>query len=165
MVRDEKLSDSVIGKRYGHSYEWGRRVRNAYGIPAEPKPPHRTVKHGRYIGRGNWTIANKGETRCRNCGAQPHGRGPLGALHLHHVIPRSMCKAIATDLRNGIPLCHRCHSGWHERTVVISRSVFTVEEWSFLCAAPVIGQNVVAWLEDNYPAVDVAKIVREFVRS
>ena len=152
MVIDQNLSDSVIGAKYGKSYEWTRRVRNAYEIKAVPKPAHREIKHGRYIGRGNFNVAQKGEDQCRNCGAQPTGQGPLGALHLHHVIPRSMCKATQTDLRNGIPLCRQCHIGWHERILTIPRTVFTQEEWEFLITAPVFGQNVKAWLEDNYPA-------------
>ncbi len=151
MVFEEKLSDAEIGRRFGHSYEWSRRVRNAYGIPALPKAPHRTVKHGRYIGEGNWTVAKKGDDRCRCCGAQPNGQGPMGALHLHHVIPRSMCKATSTDLRNGIALCFDCHQGWHERRIVIYRDVFTVEEWTFLIGVQLLGQEIVPWLDANYP--------------
>ncbi len=81
----------------------------------------------------------------------PASRSGLDGLHLHHVIPRSMCKATQTDLRNGIPLCRQCHAGWHERTLTVPRSVFTAEEWEFLIAAPVLGQNVKVWLERNYP--------------
>jgi hypothetical protein len=147
MVLDEKLSDAQIGERYGHSYEWSRRVRNAYGIPALPKPPHRAVKHGRYVGSHKWNVAAKGERRCRNCGKRPEARG----LHLHHVIPRSMCRATKTDLRNGIPLCSDCHGGWHDRRLVIYRDVFTQDEWAFLCAVQLTGQEVVPWLDVHYP--------------
>lgn len=151
LVMVEKLSDAAIGERYGHSYEWARRVRNAYGIPALPKPPHREVKHGRYIGRSAFTVKRKGESACRVCGATPNGEGPFGRLNLHHAIPRSMCRATQADLLNGIPLCFECHQGWHDRRLVIYRDVFTAEEWAFLVAVELTGQEVVPWLERHYP--------------
>ena len=151
MVFTENLSDAKIGKRYGHSYEWARRVRGAYGIPAVPKPAHREIKHGRYIGSHMFTVTAKGEDRCRACGKQPTGGGLFGSLHLHHVIPKSMCRATRWELRNGIPLCYECHGGWHDRRVVLYRDVFTEEEWSFLVTVDLLGQNVEAWLEDHYP--------------
>jgi hypothetical protein len=151
MVFDEKLSDAEIGRRFGHSYEWARRVRNAYRIPALPKPPHREVKHGRYSGLHGWSVSAKGEDVCRACGRGPSGAGVTGRLHLHHVIPRSMCKATRADLRNGIPLCWDCHQGWHDRRVVIYRDVFTPDEWAFLTAVQLTGQEIGPWLDAQYP--------------
>lgn len=156
MVFDEKLSDSQIGERFGHSYEWSRRVRNAYGIPALPKPPHREVKHGRYSGLRGWSVKEKGEQRCRVCGKESAGR----PLHLHHVIPRSMCRAAKADLRNGIPLCFDCHQGWHDRRVVIYRDHLTLQEWEFVAGTQLLGQNVGAWLETHYP--DRGRPFREY---
>ena len=149
MVYGEKLSDSQIGARYSHSYEWARRVRNAYGLKALPKPAHREIKHGRYVGAEKWTVRNKGEDRCRACGKQP-GSGVFG-LHLHHVIPRSMWRDGKQDLRNGIPLCFDCHQGWHDRRITIYRDVFTAEEWSFLSSVQLLGQRIGPWLDANYP--------------
>jgi hypothetical protein len=150
-VYDEKLSDAQIGAQFGHSYEWARLVRNHYGLKALPKPPHREIKHGRYIGEGRWNVGAKGEAVCRACGATARGAGPLGQLHLHHAIPRSMCRATKTDLRNGLPLCWACHSGWHERRVVVYRDAFTAVEWAFLQGVELLGQQVGPWLDANYP--------------
>lgn len=152
LVYVEKLSDSKIGAIYGHSYEWARRVRNVYGFKALPKPPHREVKHGRYIGADKWGVTQKGEDRCRACGARGGGDTLFGRLHLHHAIPRSMCRATKTDLRNGIPLCSACHRGWHDRRVTIFRDVFTVAEWEFLSSVQLTGQLVGPWLDANYPS-------------
>lgn len=151
MVYAEHLADSAIGGRYGHSYEWARRIRNHYRIPAQARPPHREIKHGRYIGLTGFSVKAKGEAACRACGATPTGTGPMGALHLHHAIPRSMCKATKTDLRNGIPLCRACHAGWHDRQVTIYRDAFTVAEWAFLLTVDLLGQEVGPWLDRHYP--------------
>jgi 5-methylcytosine-specific restriction endonuclease McrA len=86
----------------------------------------------------------KGEDRCRNC-----GRG--GPLHLHHAVPRSMSHAARTELLNGLPLCPRCHSGWHQRVVTIYRDVFTEAEWQFISAVELFGQRIGAWIDDRYP--------------
>lgn len=91
------------------------------------------------------TLAGKGETACRNCGATGH-------LNLHHAIPRSMWKAGILQPLNGIPLCVACHTGWHLRHVTIRRTVFTPAEWACLLGACLVGQNIVAWLDDRYPA-------------
>lgn len=73
-------------------------------------------------------------------------------MQLHHAIPRSKWRAGRADLRNGIPLCFTCHTGWHHRKVVIYRDVFTPEEWAFMSSARLTGQRVEAWLDDRYPA-------------
>jgi hypothetical protein len=94
-------------------------------------------------------VRQKGENRCRNCGKE--GSGGIFGLHLHHAIPRSMCRAINLDLRNGIPLCFDCHQGWHDRRVIIYRDVFTEEEWRFLTTVDLSGQVVGPWLDSHYP--------------
>ena len=90
------------------------------------------------------SLVAKGETCCRNCG-YPHN------LNLHHVIPRSKWKGGIQEPLNCIALCTSCHLGWHHERVIVPRSVFTEEEWEFLCAAPLLGQNVQPWLERRYP--------------
>jgi hypothetical protein len=95
-----------------------------------------------------FNVRLKGETCCRNCGAEATAVLPL---HLHHAVPRSMCKAGRRDLRNGITLCHACHMGWHYRTKTIYRDLFTEAEWSFISSLELLGQNITAWLEDRYP--------------
>lgn len=148
-VLKERLSDAKIGELYGHSYEWARRVRNHYGIRAVPKPPHREIKHGRYIGHGAFYQKAQKEMRCRNCGKVPRGTGPLGSIHAHHAIPRSKLKL--DDPRNCLPLCFECHQGWHERTVTIYRYAFTHEEWAFLRDVKLIGERTDWWLDVHYP--------------
>lgn len=96
------------------------------------------------VRRRHVSIKIKGERRCRVCGTE-------GLLHLHHVIPRSMFKAGITEILNCIPLCPRCHAGWHHRSVTIHRSVFTAEEWAYLSSVELLGQRVAAWLDDRYP--------------
>ncbi len=151
MVNVEKLSDAQIGRIYGHSYEWARQVRAAYDIPAVPKPPTRTVTHGRFIGAQGWSVAKKGEDCCRVC-RRPAAPGRLGALHLHHLVPRSMHKASRLDLRNGIALCSACHQGWHDRSLTIYRDVLTTAEWDYVSGITLLGQNIQTWLDRNYPA-------------
>lgn len=87
----------------------------------------------------------KGETCCRNCGDSP------GLLHLHHIVPRSMCKAGRRDMRNGVTLCPRCHRAWHHREITIYRDIFTDEEWTFVSSLQLLGQDIGAWLDDRYP--------------
>lgn len=96
------------------------------------------------IRRRHFSIGLKGESCCRVCGA-------VGLLHLHHVIPRSMFRGGIKELRNGIPLCPRCHHGWHHRKVTVHRDVFTPEEWAYLTSVQLLGQDVGAWLDDRYP--------------
>lgn len=86
----------------------------------------------------------KGEPTCRHCGSADN-------LHLHHVIPRSMWRAGIKNILNCIPLCARCHVGWHRRYVTIHRDVLTSEEWECVSSAQLVGQNVAAWLDDRYP--------------
>lgn len=92
-----------------------------------------------------FNVKLKGEERCRNCGSSE-------SLHLHHIVPRSMCKAARRDLRNGVPLCAACHARWHARSVTIYRNILTDEEWSYVSSLELLGQNIAAWLDDRYPA-------------
>jgi hypothetical protein len=91
-----------------------------------------------------FNLTLKGEACCRNCGASER-------LHLHHAVPRSMCRAARCDLRNGIALCAGCHHGWHHRLTTIYRDLFTEEEWAFISSLELLGQNIAAWLDDRYP--------------
>jgi hypothetical protein len=91
-----------------------------------------------------FSLALKGEKRCRNC------RWP--AHHLHHAIPRSMSRSARTELLNGLPLCATCHQGWHFRNVVIYRDVFRPEEWAYLLSVEDTGRNIESWLDRRYPA-------------
>lgn len=92
-----------------------------------------------------FNVRLKGEKRCRNCGHSD------GVLHLHHIVPRSMCKAGVRDMRNGVTLCLWCHSGWHQRRVTIHREILTAEEWAFVSSLELLGQSITAWLDDRYP--------------
>ncbi len=108
-----------------------------------PKPKDRSPGYsaGRFARQFN--LKKKGEETCRNCGGW--------ATDLHHAIPRSVCRATRADLRNGLPLCRRCHQGWHHRKVVLHRNLFTEEEWAYLSSVELTGQRIEAWLEDHYP--------------
>ena len=105
-------------------------------------------RHGRRVGVAEiykaFNLRLKGATCCRTCGrTEP--------LNLHHALPRSLYRAGRTELLNGIPLCIRCHNGWHRKTTTIFRDVFTAEEWAYLSSAELTGQRVEAWLDDHYP--------------
>lgn len=102
-----------------------------------------------------FNVRLKGETYCRNCGAEAT---PVLSLHLHHAVPRSMCKAGRRDLRNGITLCHACHMGWHYRTRTIYRDLFSEEEWAFISSLELLGQNITTWLNDRYPPRPVGSV-------
>lgn len=91
-----------------------------------------------------WSVRHKGEDCCRNC-------GKMGKLHLHHIIPRGKWKSGEADLRNGVPLCHDCHFGWHGFKITLYRDMFTEDEWNFVSSAQLTGQRVEAWLDDRYP--------------
>lgn len=162
----ELLSDAEFGRRYGHSYQWALGVRRHYGITAVPTEERRTRKREAMraspqaqarerLVRSAWNMAEKSlsegreELACRNC-----GRTDL-RLHLHHAVPRSMCKAARLDLRNGVPLCTNCHLGWHHRRVTIPRSIFTPIEWAFISSLDLTGQNITAWLDERYPDLKV----------
>lgn len=79
--------------------------------------------------------------RCVNCGGQ--------AEHIHHAIPRSLCYEGVIEVRNMIPLCHRCHGGWHDRWLTIYRDVFTDVQWTWIAQHASEG-----WLDHWYPARD-----------
>lgn len=113
-------------------------------------------RHGRRVGVHipGWRLQAKGENACRNCGGRDR-------VQLHHAIPRGKWKGGVADLRNGLPLCHDCHFGWHWHKTTICRDVFTEEEWVFLSAAELTGQRVEAWLDDRYPARTLSSITVE----
>lgn len=75
---------------------------------------------------------------CRNC--------PAKAEVAHHVLPRSMCGEGITEPLNQIPLCDDCHRGWHDRFVILYRSILTAVEWAWVSAH---GDPV--WLDHWYP--------------
>lgn len=91
-----------------------------------------------------WRLDRKGETNCRNCGSRER-------VQLHHAIPRSRCRSIRADLRNGVPLCWVCHTGWHSKTVVIPRSIFKPEEWQFISHVDLGDREIGPWLDKHYP--------------
>lgn len=106
-------------------------------------------RHGQRLGENlrGWNPPAKGETCCRVCGS-------TGKLNLHHAVPRSICPLAAKrDLRNGLPLCIRCHRQWHVGKLVISRRVFTAEEWGYISALELTGRDITGWLEKHYPDV------------
>lgn len=140
----EGLSDADIGRRFGHSYTWSMGVRRFYGIAGRPVKG-RSKPLAQKCDQSRWGIRMKREEACRNCRAEGV------TLHLHHVVPRSMCAASKYDLRNGVPLCTACHLGWHHRRVTLYRDIFTAEEWAYISTIPLYGQNLEAWLEDRYP--------------
>lgn len=91
-----------------------------------------------------WSLSRKGEMLCRNCGSADN-------LHLHHAIPRSKCGAVKAELLNGLPLCAKCHMGWHHHKTTIYRDVFTREEWDFLVSVNLTGELIEPWLDKRYP--------------
>jgi hypothetical protein len=126
---------------FGGYKELGRQqsiARQGSGNPA--------YKHGKRVGANipGWNRAAKGEYSCRNCGSNER-------VELHHAIPRGKCRAVAADLRNGLPLCMKCHRGWHAHRVVLYRDIFREEEWDFLQRVRLTGQNTEAWLDGAYP--------------
>lgn len=92
-----------------------------------------------------FSLTLKGEGCCRNCGAQDN-------MGLHHVIPRRVgTKESRTDIRNGLPLCGSCHMSWHAGVQLISRSIFTEEEWAYISMVQLTGREITGWLDKNYP--------------
>jgi hypothetical protein len=136
----------TIGCRvtYGGYKEMGRKLSLERGGDGNP-----AYKHGRRVDIQipGWRLSRKGETNCRNCG-KPKSRQPL---QLHHAVPRSKARHVKADLRNGIPLCLDCHSGWHRKTVVIYRDVFTADEWGFISSVQLTGELIGPWLDRHYP--------------
>jgi 5-methylcytosine-specific restriction endonuclease McrA len=136
-------SDRQVGRHFGHTGQWAMYLRRHYGIAPGPrgrkKPLHRAGD------RLRWGIHRKLERACRNCGATPEH------LDLHHAIPRSLSRAAKYDLRNGLPLCDRCHVGWHRKLIVIYRDVFTPEEWTYLVSVKIVGRETLPWLDKHYP--------------
>lgn len=139
---DEGLSDKDLGRRFGRSHQWSLCVRRFYGIPGRPKGDSKVSRKplSQKRDRRRWAISMKREPVCRNC------EQAAEIMHLHHAVPRSHSRAGKYDLRNGLPLCHRCHTGWHQMGVNIYRDVFTAEEWSFI--QTLTGEE---WLDRRYP--------------
>ena len=137
---DEGLSDREIGRKFGHSYQWSLGVRRYYGIPGKPRGSWNKKPTHKKSDRGRWAISMKREEVCRNCEL------PAEVMHLHHAVPRSHSRAGKYDLRNGLPLCGKCHLGWHRMEVNIYRDRFTAEEWNFV--ASLTGEE---WLDRRYP--------------
>lgn len=109
-------------------------------------------KHGRKTGHNlrGWNPAAKGEECCRLCG-DPNW------LNLHHVVPRAICPPEARrDLRNGIVLCASCHNRYHKGSLVLTRDLFTAEEWAYISSLSLTGRDITGWLDKHYPAVEVA---------
>jgi hypothetical protein len=126
-----------------------KKRRQSTGDRTGKKNPN--YKTGRRVGghiRG-FTLKAKGEDRCRNCGGV--GTGETHRLHLHHAIPRSLSREARDKILNGIPLCPKCHHGWHRRRLTIYRDVFTPDEWAYISSVQLTGQNIEAWLDDRYP--------------
>lgn len=89
--------------------------------------------------RAAWTLATKGEAACRVCD-EP-------AEHLHHLIPvaeRFVYRAIPEYA--GIPLCSRCHTGWHHRAVTIYADCLQPQEAVFV--VEMMGRE---WFAASYP--------------
>lgn len=83
-----------------------------------------------------WSLAGKGEANCRVCG-EP-------AKVLHHIVPKG--RGGGDRLENGLPLCAKCHAGWHARTVTITQGKLTTAE-----LAHAIERAGAAWVERAYP--------------
>lgn len=75
---------------------------------------------------------------CANCGGR--------ASDTHHAAPRSLCPAGRFEGLNFIRLCHACHMGWHDRSTIIYRDVFSDKQWDWLSGH--VGQP---WLDRWYP--------------
>jgi 5-methylcytosine-specific restriction endonuclease McrA len=131
-------SDRDIAKHYRKSHAWVYKVRRHYGIAGKTGWAKRPIVDRTH--RRNWTVKLKGEEACRNCGIS----GVI--LHLHHIVPRSLAPSATLDLRNGLPLCLRCHMGWHKRYVTICRDILSAEEWSFVSTL-----KSASWFDERYP--------------
>ena len=97
------------------------------------RPPRRRRADRPAAGSGNSRrpgslSPRRARPRCRNCGS-------ASGLNLHHIIPRSMWKAGITNPLNGVPLCVRCHMGWHTRAVAIYRDISAAAEWACVSGA------------------------------
>ena len=59
------------------------------------------------------------------------------AVHLHHCVYEQHCRAHATDDRNLVPVCKRCHERHHTRTHVFALGLLPDSVYEF--AAEVLG--------------------------
>lgn len=142
---------SQLGRRRCCSFECSRLVdaeRQKVTRVGVGNPNHR---HGKRAGEHDRELARvfnltlKGEDSCRNCHSKKH-------VQLHHAIPRGLgSKESRLSLLNGLPLCAACHTGWHRHWLVITRDVFSPEEWVYLLAVSMRGRVTEAWLDDRYP--------------
>jgi hypothetical protein len=113
-------------------------------------PRNPNFRHGKKAGKNisGWNPKARRETCCRVCGS-------AGPLDLHHAVPRSICPPAAKrDLRNGITLCDHCHTRWHRGTLVITRDLFSTEEWSYISTLELTGREITGWLDKHYPAAE-----------
>lgn len=95
-----------------------------------------------------WRAHAKNEESCRNCGDTKR------QMHLHHIVPKGVNPEGKQDIEgNGLPLCTRCHYGWHHRVIEIPHDIFTDKE--FLAVLKLAGT---AWIDRHYPGSEsVAK--------
>jgi predicted HNH restriction endonuclease len=69
------------------------------------------------------------------------------ASHAHHILPRSTCPEGVKEPLNIIPLCDDCHRGFHDRFVILYRSILCLEELAW-----VLGHGDPVWLDEWYPS-------------
>lgn len=131
------MSDRDVGRWFDRSNMWASRVRHHYGLNTNPS---RKRVYPAKQPSSRFNINSKREGACRNC-------KKAGVLHLHHIVPRDLSVAGEKDLRNGVPLCPSCHSGWHVGQVNLYRDIFTEDEWA--CISSLIDA---AWLDERYPS-------------
>lgn len=135
----KKMSLREIGKQYGKTYTWAASAMKARRIPTRSSKRSDYARKHTWTRIAGWSIKNKGEEFCRNCGAM--------AMHLHHIVPRSKTSLGREDYtKNGMPLCFNCHRGWHDRRVTIFRNRLRPEELDFA-----IAHGGPVWVERNYP--------------
>lgn len=143
-------------KVYDASMPSGQHWIGTYKSKAEAEMAERLALSIGLASRGKpsrvWSLASKGEEKCRNCGADPE--------RLHHIVPKAHApgrRELGDPALNGMPLCHSCHAGWHTRAVRIARDKLLPEELCF--AAGIVGFD---WIDAHYPGggpVDVDRLL------
>ena len=76
-----------------------------------------------------WSLnvrSEKGD-KCAMCGSEPDGTF-LKRIEVHHLEPKCVREDIAYDVRNGIPLCHKCHMNAHGNKQYLSADLFPEEK-------------------------------------
>ena len=109
-------------------------IRGGFGKRGNGTPKRKPAPH---IAAG-FTLAAKGESECRYCGAP--------ATDAHHAVPRSLSRAGRDDLRNLLPLCRTDHDRFHSG-YPLPRELFTAEEFEFI--ETLVGPG---WLDRRYPS-------------